>query len=180
MSDPNRRARGLWVAFTYPQKPKHMDRRHPRNVPSRPLVLIVDDHDDTRELYVQSLSALGFEAIAAGDCAEAARRAWESHPDIVVTDLTLRGGDGWQLIEDLRREARTRDIPIVLLTGHAAQSLRERAEREGCAEYFVKPCLPEELAAALRQVLDRTIGHEGVPASHVTATCDRGDNVTTD
>ena len=49
-----------------------MNRRHPRNIPSRPLVLIVDDHDDTRELYVQSLTALGFETIDAGNL-EAAR-----------------------------------------------------------------------------------------------------------
>jgi CheY-like chemotaxis protein len=142
-----------------------MNRRHPRGIPSRPLVLIVDDHDDTRELYVTSLAAFGFEAIAAANRAQACRRAWESHPDIVVTDLTLPGGDGWQLIQDLKGEARTRDIPVVLLTGHAAPSLRERAEREGCAAFFVKPCLPDELAVELRQVLDRTIAHERVPAS---------------
>jgi CheY-like chemotaxis protein len=142
-----------------------MNRRHPRNIPSRPLVLIVDDHDDTRELYLESLAAFGFEAIAAADRAQACRRAWESHPDIVVTDLTLPGGDGWQLIQDLKGEARTRDIPVVLLTGHAAPSLRERAEREGCAAFFVKPCLPDELAVELRQVLDRTIAHERVSAS---------------
>jgi two-component system, cell cycle response regulator DivK len=143
-----------------------MNRRRPRNIPSRPLVLIVDDHDDTRELYVVSLAALGFEAIAAADRAQACQRAWESHPDIVVTDLTLPGGDGWQLIQDLKGEARTRDIPVVLLTGHAAPSLRERAEREGCAAFFVKPCLPDELAVELRHVLDRAIAHERVPASH--------------
>jgi CheY-like chemotaxis protein len=142
-----------------------MNRRHPRGIPSRPLVLIVDDHDDTRELYVTSLAAFGFEAIAAANRAQACQRAWESHPDIVVTDLTLPGGDGWQLIQDLKGEARTRDIPVVLLTGHAAPSLRERAEREGCAAFFVKPCLPDELAVELRQVLDRTIAHERVPAS---------------
>jgi CheY-like chemotaxis protein len=139
-----------------------MDRPRPRKIPSRPLVLVVDDHDDTRELYVQSLVAFGFEAIAAADCQQACRRAWESHPDIVVTDLTLRGGDGWQLIQDLQRVARTRDIPVVLLTGHAAPSLRERAEREGCAGFFVKPCLPDELATELRHVLDRSIIREGV------------------
>jgi two-component system phosphate regulon response regulator PhoB len=144
-----------------------MNRRHPRKVPSRPLVLIVDDHDDTRELYVQSLSLLGFEAITASDCAEAGRRAWESHPDIVVTDLTLRGGDRWQLVQELRREARTRDIPIILLTGHATPSLRERAAREGCAAFFVKPCLPDALATELRKVLDRTVDDEGVSASWV-------------
>jgi CheY-like chemotaxis protein len=142
-----------------------MNRRRPRSIPFRPLVLIVDDHDDTRELYVTSLTALGFEAIAAADCAQASRRAWESRPDIVVTDLTLSGGDGWQLIQDLKHEARTRHIPVVLLTGQADPQLRERADRESCAAFFVKPCLPDELAAELRHVLDRTIEHERVPAS---------------
>jgi two-component system, cell cycle response regulator DivK len=139
--------------------------RRPRNIPCRPLVLIVDDHDDTRELYVTSLAALGFEAIAAADCAQASRRVWESQPDIVVTDLTLSGGDGWQLIQDRKREARTRHIPVVLLTGHAEPQLRERADREGCAAFFVKPCLPDELAVELRHVLDRTVVHERVRAS---------------
>jgi two-component system, cell cycle response regulator DivK len=142
-----------------------MHAHEPRNIPSRPLVLIVDDHDDTRELYVGSLAALGFEAVGAADCAQAWQRAWESHPDIVVTDLTIPGGDGWQLIQDLKREVRTRNIPIVLLTGHAAPSLRERAERAGCASFIVKPCLPDELAVELRHVLDRTIAHERSPAS---------------
>lgn len=144
-----------------------MDRRRPRNRTTRPLVLIVDDHDDTRELYVQGLGWFDFDVIGVADGPQACRRAWEFHPDIVVTDLTLRGGDGWQLIHDLQRDARTRDIPIVLLTGHSAPSLRERAEREGCAGFFVKPCLPDELAAELRNVLDRTfVDENGVSTSH--------------
>jgi two-component system cell cycle response regulator DivK len=142
-----------------------MDPRRPRKLPTRPLVLVVDDDDDTRELYVQSFVFFGFEAIAAADCEEAHRRAREFHPDIVVTDLTLRGCDGWQLVQDLKREPRTRDIPIVLLTGHTASSLRERAEHEGCAGFFVKPCLPDELATKVRHVLSRTNGHEGTSSS---------------
>jgi two-component system, cell cycle response regulator DivK len=142
-----------------------MARRRPRNIPSRPLVLVVDDHDDTRELYVQSLMAFGFDAIAAADSEQAYRQAWDSHPDIVATDLTLRGGDGWQLLHDLKREARTREIPVVLLTGHQEPSLRERAEHEGCAGFFLKPCLPDELATELRHVLDRSNGHERVSTS---------------
>ena len=131
-----------------------MDRRRPRNPPSRPLVLVVDDHDDTRELYVQSFISFGLEAIGAADCDEAYRRAWYYHPDIVVTDLMLRGSDGWQLLHALKREARTRDIPVVLLTGYAAPSLRKSAEHEGCAGFFLKPCLPDELATELRRVLE--------------------------
>jgi CheY-like chemotaxis protein len=133
-----------------------MDRRRPRNPPTRPLVLVVDDDDDTRELYVQSFVFFGFGAIEAGDCGEAHRRAWDDHPDIVVTDLTLRDGDGWQLVQDLKREPRTRHIPVVLLTGHVDPSLRERAVHEGCAGFFVKPCLPDELATEVRHLLGRT------------------------
>jgi CheY-like chemotaxis protein len=143
-----------------------MDRRRPRHIPSRPLVLVVAADDDTRELYVQSLQAFGFDAIAAADSEQACRRAWDSHPDIVVSDLTLRGGDGWQLLHDLKREARTRGIPVVVLTGHHEPSLRERATHEGCAGFFVKPCLPDELATELRHVLERTIVHERVSTSH--------------
>jgi CheY-like chemotaxis protein len=141
-----------------------MDRRRPRNRPTRPLVLVVDDHDDTRELYVQSLALFGFETIGAADGREACRRAWEFHPDIVVTDLTLPGEDGWQLIQDLQRDPRTRDIPVVVVTGQAAPSLRERAEQKGCAGFLVKPCLPEELATQLRHVIG-IIVREGISTS---------------
>lgn len=142
-----------------------MDRRRLRNIPLRPLVLVVDDHDDTRELYIQGLVAFGFDAISAADSEQACRRAWDCHPDIVVTDLTLRGGDGWQLLHDLKREARTREIPIVLLTGYDEPSLRERAQHEGFAGFFVKPCLPDELATGLRNLLERTVVHERVQTS---------------
>jgi DNA-binding NarL/FixJ family response regulator len=113
-------------------------------------------------LYVQSLALFGFEAIGAADREQACRQAWQVHPDIVVTDLELRGDDGWQLIQDLQRDARTREIPVVVVTGHATPSWRERAEQEGCAGFFVKPCLPDELATGLRHVLDRTTVDERI------------------
>jgi len=155
----------MFEIFRVVTRIRPMDRRRPRKPPTRPLVLIVDDDDDTRELYVQSFVLFGFEAIGAAHCDEAYRRAWGDHPDIVVTDLTLCDGDGWQLIRDLKREPRTRHIPVVLLTGHSDPSVRERAEHEGCAAFFVKPCLPGELATELRHVLGTTDVHEGSSSS---------------
>ena len=131
-----------------------MDRRRVRNPPSRPLVLIIDGHDDTRGLYVQALSALGFEAIAVDDDAHAYERAWESRPDIIVTELTLPHIDGWHLLQRLKSDARTRSIPVVVVTGQAAPDVRERAEREGGAAFFLKPCLPDDLAIQLRQLIE--------------------------
>ena len=53
-----------------------MDRRRPRNIPACPLGPVVDDDDDTRELYLYGLVAFGFEAIDAADCGQAYRQAW--------------------------------------------------------------------------------------------------------
>jgi CheY-like chemotaxis protein len=132
-----------------------MDRRRPRNPPTRPLVLIVEGHEDTRMMYALALSAMGFEVIPAQDETEAYRRAWETHPDIIVTDLPIPTYDGWQFLEDLKQNSRTRDIPLVAVSSYVLRSLREHAERNGFAAFFPKPCPPDELAAGLRQVLDR-------------------------
>jgi two-component system, cell cycle response regulator DivK len=121
----------------------------------RPLVLIVDDHDDTREMYMESLALLGFQTAGANGCADACRSASARHPDIIVTDLTLGDGVGWDLQHRLKDDAATRDIPVVVLTGHSEASFRERAEREGCAAFVVKPCLPDELATELERVVHR-------------------------
>jgi two-component system cell cycle response regulator DivK len=129
-----------------------------RITPALPLVLIVDDHDDTREMYVESLGLLGFQTAGANGCTAACRSALATHPDIVVTDLTLGGdGDGWDLQRRLKDDAATRNIPVVVLTGHGEASYRERAEREGCAAFVVKPCLPDDLAAQIARVVHRNV-----------------------
>jgi two-component system cell cycle response regulator DivK len=131
-----------------------MDRRRSRNPPPRPLVLVVEGHEDTRAMYALVLSAMGFDVVAAADDAETYRRASEVHPDIIVTDLPTPNGDGWQFLQDLKQDARTRNIPVVAVSAHVQPSLRERAERDGFAALFPKPCPPDALAAGLWQVLD--------------------------
>jgi two-component system, cell cycle response regulator DivK len=130
--------------------------RPPRNPPARPLVLIIEGHDDTRALYALALSANGFEVVAVAERAEAVRRAWEIHPDVIVTDLPMPGCDGQQFLQDLKQDARTRSIPVVAVTGYVQRPLRARVERDGFAAFFRKPCLPDELAEGLRHVLDVT------------------------
>ena len=141
-----------------------MDRRPPRKPPTQPLVLIVDGHQDTRDLYTVALPPLGFDVMAVADSAEAYSRAWESHPDIIVTELALRHRDGWELLRSLKGDPRTRDIPVVVLTGDGEQPVRNRAAREGCAAFFGKPCLPEDLAVELRHVLNRHASNEHAAA----------------
>jgi two-component system, cell cycle response regulator DivK len=129
-----------------------MERRL-RTAPARPLVLIADGHADTRELYSVALKMLGFETLTVDDGKQAYERARDMHPDVIVTEIVFPRDDGWSLVDELKHDAQTRDIPVVVLTGHAEASVRERAGREGCAALLVKPYLPDELAHALHEVL---------------------------
>ena len=130
----------------------HTFNRSPRSPRVKPLVLIADGHGDTRELYAVALSSFGFQTIV-DDGAQVFARASEANPDIIVTDITLPQQDGWSLVGQLKRDTRTRNIPIVVLTGYAEPAVRERASREGCAALLIKPYLPDELARALRELL---------------------------
>jgi CheY-like chemotaxis protein len=140
-----------------------MERRHPRNPPMRPLVLIADGHEDARALYAIALSALGFDVVSAADGEDAYQRAWTMHPDIVVTEVSLPSIGDWHFIQKLKREPRTRDILVVVMAGHGQTSVRERARREGCAAVFVKPCLPDQLAFGLRELLNQQVGDAHAP-----------------
>jgi CheY-like chemotaxis protein len=131
-----------------------MTSRRALTAPNRPLVLLVEDYEATSALYALTLSANGFEVVPAADGTEAFKRASEIHPDIIVTDLAMPNCDGWQFLQDLKQDVRTRSIPVVAVSGYAERSLRERAEGYGFAAFFPKPCLPDELAAGLRRVLD--------------------------
>jgi CheY-like chemotaxis protein len=102
---------------------------------------------------------MGFEVMAATDAMEAFGRAWKNRPDIIVTELVIEGAGGWELLAQLKREPRTRDIPVVVLTGDAQLSTHARTRREGCAALFVKPCLPDQLAMKLREVLSPAFSH---------------------
>jgi two-component system phosphate regulon response regulator PhoB len=70
-----------------------------------------------------------------------------------VTELTLRRASGWDLLGQLKRDPRTRDIPVVVLTGDAQALTHARAIREGSAALLLKPCPPDELAIELRDVI---------------------------
>lgn len=117
-------------------------------------VLVVDDHEDTRQMSLIVLQSQGFNPSAANGGDEAFARAVEDQPDVIVTDLAMPEGDGWDLIAKLASDPRTRSIPVVMLTACATEAVRERAKKEGLAAFFFKPCSPDVLAAELRRLCD--------------------------
>ena len=140
-----------------------MERRRTGRPPQHPLVLVVDGHADTRDLYAEALRSFGFETETVDDVADAYARAWETHPDVIATEIPLTTDTGWKFMQDLQRDPRTRDIPVVVVTSQGQVCVRARAEQEGCAAFLVKPCLPDDLAITLRQVL-KSQTHEGISA----------------
>jgi len=128
-------------------------------VPSgkRPLVLVVDDYADSREMYAVHLSCVGFDVIEAGNGVEALERAADSAPDIIVMDLSLPIMDGWEATRRLRADARTTSIPVIVLTGHALTT-SDAATELGCDAFVIKPCLPEALEREIRRVLEQPTG----------------------
>lgn len=136
-------------------RPLSSDLPHPvHEHPSvAPLVLLVDDYADAREMYGFYLGRRGYRVEEAADGHEALDKALGLRPDVILMDLSLPGIDGWELARILKGDARTSTIPIIALTAHALHGEEARALEAGCDAFVTKPCLPHALADELARVL---------------------------
>jgi len=116
-------------------------------------VLIVDDDEDTLQLYGIALQMFGLEVVAAGSADAALREVAARTPNIVVTDLAMPGMDGIEFCKVLKASARTRDIPVLAVSGQAIESMQAQARAAGCLEVLMKPCQPETLFDTITRVL---------------------------
>ena len=119
----------------------------------RPLILIVEDHTELRQLYATQLALSGFDVIQAGNGADAITHTTEQSPDVVLMDLSLPVVDGWEATRRLKSDRRTAHIPVVALTAHDGSGELQRATRAGCDWFVPKPCPPDALIAEVRRVL---------------------------
>lgn len=119
-----------------------------------PLILVVDDYQDAREMYAEYLRFSGFRVAEARNGNEALEQAFALKPDLILMDLSLPGMDGWEATRRLKADEQTRHIPIVALTGHALAGASEGARRAGCDSFVTKPCLPDDLVVEVRRMLD--------------------------
>lgn len=118
-----------------------------------PLVLLVEDYDDAREMYAEYLRGAGFRVAEARDGEEALLQAFSLVPDVILMDLALPRLDGWEATKRLKSDRRTSTIPIVALTGHALQGHAEGAKQAGCDAFVTKPCLPDDLVVQIERFL---------------------------
>jgi len=122
-----------------------------------PVVLVVDDHEDTRQMSLIVLRSQGFSAMAAVGGQAGFVCACEQQPDAIITDLAMPDGDGWEFVHQLSTDPRTKRIPVVMLTACATENVRQRAQQENVAAFFFKPCAPDVLAAELRRLISARV-----------------------
>jgi DNA-binding response OmpR family regulator len=123
-------------------------------------VLLVEDERDIADLVRYHVEKAGMRFIHAADGGAALRLARAEQPDVALLDLMLPGLDGLEVCRQLRREAATRRLPIIMLTARGEEVERVVGLELGADDYVVKPFSPRELLARIRAVLRRVEGTE--------------------
>lgn len=118
-------------------------------------ILAIDDDPQVISLYERYLRPQGYEIIPLTDPAQAVPRAAELQPFAITLDIMMPGIDGWQVLQSLKAEAATRDIPVIICSILEEQ---ERGFSLGAADYLVKPILEDDLV----QALDRLNGDDSI------------------
>jgi CheY-like chemotaxis protein len=131
---------------------------------SRPSSILLVDRTDEREMYAEYLCGEGYWTLEARNAPDAFRLATEQLPTVVVTEMLLEDGHtGIEFVASLRADRRTRNVPVIVLTGRVFEDDRATAVDAGCDLFLGKPCLPDELAREIQRMLakDASVGSGG-------------------
>lgn len=121
-----------------------------------PTVLVIEDEPAIQELIAINLSHAGYEVLCASDAAQADAQLRTALPDLILLDWMLPGGtSGLKLARALRSDARTRPVPLIMLTAKGAEQDKVDGLEAGADDYITKPFSPKELLARIKAVLRR-------------------------
>jgi PAS domain S-box-containing protein len=160
-ADSKGEGRGTRFTVTIPAhdaKPKRLARqRRRRGAAALRLegvrVLAIEDAADTRELLGIVLRSYGCEVSLAPSVPEGLKLAAEMQPQVVISDIGLPDTDGYVFVRQLRQLSGLQNIPVIALTGYAMEGDRRRALESGFDKHLPKPLEPEQLVAAIQEVL---------------------------
>ncbi|MDF5715551.1 MAG: response regulator transcription factor [Rhizonema sp. NSF051] len=119
-------------------------------------ILVVDDDLGTRLSISDYLDLSGYSVIVANDGQEALAMVEEYHTDLIVTDIVMPQINGYELVRRVRQKPAFRLLPVILLTARTKTQERILGYQSGCDLYLPKPFELEELAAAIRNLLERS------------------------
>ncbi|HVF68183.1 MAG TPA: response regulator [Pyrinomonadaceae bacterium] len=118
-----------------------------------PVVMLVEDYRDTREMMRHMLERTGCRVVEASNGQEAIELSQRDELDLVLMDLNMPVLDGFTATLRIREYERTRDVPVVALTAFDTAEFRAAAGAVGCCDFVVKPIEPERLAALITRLL---------------------------
>ncbi|MGH9200737.1 MAG: response regulator [Vicinamibacterales bacterium] len=122
-----------------------------------PNILIVEDNEASRDALARRLERRGYQIILAPDGAQGVSVARSVRPDLVLMDLGLPVIDGWEATRQLKGDAMTRHIPIIVLSAHAMTNDRELALAAGGDEFDTKPVRFQLLIEKIESLLSRAV-----------------------
>ncbi|HXS42393.1 MAG TPA: response regulator [Stellaceae bacterium] len=114
-------------------------------------VLVVEDHEDNRQILRDLLGSAGFEIIEAENGEEAVTLAETGRPDVILMDIQLPVLDGYEATRRIKANPRSRSIPVIVVTSYALSGDEEKARLAGCDDYVSKPFSPRDLLAKIRR-----------------------------
>lgn len=133
-------------------------------------VLVVDDSATILALMRRMLSQNGYLVIEATNVAQALERITSTEPELIFLDIVLPDGDGFQVLRQLRRQAETRDVPIIMMSGNTQATEQFYVQRIGADDFMKKPFSRSEVFSRIEALLDaerkprRTAQRMGIPA----------------
>ena len=116
-------------------------------------ILVLDDEESLRLLLCDNLEFEGFEAVSAGTGKDAIAIAQKDHPVLAVIDIGLPDMDGWEVCRRLKEDPRTKDMPVVVLSGSVADSIQVLAKEHGVKHCVTKPYDCTELVELLKKIV---------------------------
>lgn len=120
-------------------------------------VLIVDDSSTIVTVLKRMLQQSGYLTLEAGDAEKGVEIALAERPDIIFLDIVLPGMNGFAALRMLRREASTKDIPIIMMSGNEQATEQFYAQRIGADDFMKKPFSRAEVFVRIERLLDASM-----------------------
>lgn len=122
---------------------------------NQPVILLVEDNEDNRQLVIKVLGSRGYRVVGVEDGQQALSKLSDINPDLILMDINLPGMDGYEVTRRIRQQKKYVDLPIVALTAHAMVGDEEKSLTAGCDAYFSKPINVRTFADAIAAILNK-------------------------
>lgn len=116
-------------------------------------VLIADDKPEVVELVRVTLEGEDYQVIDAFDGEEALRKTTKEKPDLIILDVVMPKMDGYEVLGNIKKDPKTKDIPVIMLSAKGQKLDREKGMKLGAIDYIIKPFSPSDLLGKLEKIL---------------------------